>query len=173
MLRPLHPIKGYKLAATDGEFGRVKDFLFDEEHWTVRYLVADTGRWIPKRKVLVSPVSLAAPDWDAGSFPVNLTKEEVKQQPDLDEDAPVSRRHEQKWYETYGYPYYYTAGYGFAWGYGVTPPALLEVAQNEADSEEVRHIDEETCLRSLEEIRGYHLEAVDGVVGKIEDMIMN
>ncbi|HKL20737.1 MAG TPA: PRC-barrel domain-containing protein [Tichowtungia sp.] len=164
MLRPLHSMKGYKLAAEDGEFGRVKDYLFDDEYWTVRYLVADTGRWIPHRKVLISPVSLGTPDWDDGRFPVKLTKEQVEQQPDLEADEPVSRRHEKLWYETYGYPF---------WGYGIVPPALFDIEQSEDEREESRRIDEATCLRSLEEVRGYDIEAPDGTIGRLEDLIMD
>lgn len=167
-------MKGYKLAATDGEFGRVKDFLFDEEHWTVRYLVADTGRWIPHRKVLIAPVSLGTPDWEAGSFPVKLSKEEVEMQPELDADAAVSRKYEQQWYQAYDYPYYYSAGSTLAWGYGATP-ALLDVQRDEetAAATPMPPMDKSRCLRSIEELRGCSVEAADGVIGKVDDIIMD
>jgi len=47
-----------KLGASDGEIGHVKDFYFDDQNWAVRYLVADTGSWMPGRLVLISPHSL-------------------------------------------------------------------------------------------------------------------
>lgn len=58
MLENAKRIKGYKLAALDGEIGRVKDLYYDDQHWTIRYLVADTGTWLPGRQVLISPWSL-------------------------------------------------------------------------------------------------------------------
>ena len=47
MLRSALQLKGYRLEAVDGELGNVSDFLFDDERWVVRYLVADTRRWLP------------------------------------------------------------------------------------------------------------------------------
>lgn len=45
---------GYKLSASDGEIGQVKDFYFDDQSWLVRYVVADTGTWLTGRQVLLS-----------------------------------------------------------------------------------------------------------------------
>ena len=39
-------LKGYKLDSLDGEIGKVKEFYFDDRHWTIRYLVADTANWL-------------------------------------------------------------------------------------------------------------------------------
>ena len=58
MMQSIKDLKGYVLRATDGEIGRCKDFLFDDRHWTIRYMVADTHKWLPGRKVLISPISL-------------------------------------------------------------------------------------------------------------------
>jgi hypothetical protein len=49
MRRSLKEIIGYSMGATDGEIGHVSDFLFDDHEWTVRYLVASTGTWLPGR----------------------------------------------------------------------------------------------------------------------------
>jgi hypothetical protein len=57
-LRSVGQVRGYSIRATDGEIGSVHDFLFDDEHWTVRYLVADTGDWLSGRLVLISPAIL-------------------------------------------------------------------------------------------------------------------
>ncbi len=34
---------------------KIKEFYFDDHHWVVRYLVADTGKWLAERLVLLSP----------------------------------------------------------------------------------------------------------------------
>ena len=44
MLRSMDELKGYVLEAADGEIGRCKDFLFEDDSWTVRYMVADTSK---------------------------------------------------------------------------------------------------------------------------------
>jgi hypothetical protein len=49
MLRSIKQLYGEKLEASDGEIGRVKDFNFDDEKWAVRYVVVDTGAWLPGR----------------------------------------------------------------------------------------------------------------------------
>ena len=36
-------LKGYSIDATDGHFGTVKTFLFDDTTWKIRWLVVDTG----------------------------------------------------------------------------------------------------------------------------------
>ena len=43
MLRSAKELRGYVLQALDGEIGRSKDFLFDDQQWTLRYLEA--GHW--------------------------------------------------------------------------------------------------------------------------------
>src|ERR1019366_2899047 len=58
MLSRAKTLKGYKLHSLDGEIGKVKEFYFDDRHWTIRYLVADTGNWLPGRQVLISPYAL-------------------------------------------------------------------------------------------------------------------
>lgn len=55
MLIKAKKLKGYKLDSLDGEIGKVKEFYFDDKHWTIRYLVADTGNWLTGRQVLISP----------------------------------------------------------------------------------------------------------------------
>ncbi|MBF0235078.1 MAG: hypothetical protein HQK65_18900 [Desulfamplus sp.] len=114
MLRSVKEIHNYVLQAEDGEIGRCKDLLFDDHFWTVRYMVADTGKWLPGRKVILSPISLGEPDWDFRIFPVLLTKKRIEEAPGLDEDAPVSRQHEILWTQYYGWTYYW--GDHYAWG---------------------------------------------------------
>lgn len=70
MLRVINEIVGYTLLAQDGEIGRCQDFLFDDRSWVVRYMVAKTAKWLPGRKVIVSPVFLEQPDWAGGQLPV-------------------------------------------------------------------------------------------------------
>ena len=62
MLRSIKQLYGDKLGASDGEIGHVKDFYFNDQHWAIRYLVADTGSWLPGRQVLISPHSLGSLD---------------------------------------------------------------------------------------------------------------
>jgi hypothetical protein len=55
---------GFTIHATDGDMGAVDEFLFDDEQWTMRYLVVNTGGWLTGRLVLVSPIAFRSVDWD-------------------------------------------------------------------------------------------------------------
>ncbi|UOQ95193.1 PRC-barrel domain-containing protein [Halobacillus shinanisalinarum] len=74
-------IQGYKINATDDELGKVDSFLFDDENWTIRYLVADTRKWLPGRTVLLSPISIKAVNHEEEQVSVHLTKDQVKDSP--------------------------------------------------------------------------------------------
>jgi hypothetical protein len=91
-------LQGYKLGARDGEIGRVKDIYFDDQKWALRYLVADTGRWLPRRKVLISPHVLGEIRESDKVIDVDLFKDRIKMSPSIDQDEPVSREYERKYY---------------------------------------------------------------------------
>jgi len=83
MLRNITELRGYTILATDGHIGTVDDFYFDDEDWTIRYLVVDTGGWLSGRKVLISPLSLGRPDFPGRLLPVSLTKAQVEHSPEM------------------------------------------------------------------------------------------
>ena len=107
MLRSAKELLGYELHGTDGQIGHVRDFYFDDAEWRTRYLVADTGNWLPGRKVLVSPASTGEPDWSSHSVPVKLSKSQIEHSPPIDFDKPVSRQYEEKLSKQHGWPVYW------------------------------------------------------------------
>ena len=123
MLRNTKDIENCVIGATDGIIGHVKDLYFDDEAWVIRYLVVDTGPWLSSRKVLISPIAISSPNWTEEILPVSITKEQVKNSPDIDTDKPVSRQHENAYMGYYGYPYYWD-GAGL-WGGGAYPGMLM------------------------------------------------
>jgi hypothetical protein len=167
MLRSTNTMKNYVLEATDGELGRCKDFLFDDQSWVVRYMVADTHKWLPGRKVLISVISLGQPDWDRHRFPVHLTRQRIKDCPHLDEAAPVSRIEERRWAMHYGYGAYW-AGPG-AWGAGYYPYELRGGTPPAFEDEEASR---NVHIRSTQEITGYQVHAIDGLLGSVEDFVL-
>ena len=99
MLRKMTQLKGFAIGARDGDIGEVNDFIFDDRAWTVRYLVADTSRWLPGRKVLISPIVMDQPDWQGKRLPVLLSQEQVKNSPDITMDEELSAQDEIKYYD--------------------------------------------------------------------------
>ena len=87
----------------------------------IRWLVVDTGHWLSGRKVLLPPVALGHPHPTEHEFPVHLTRQKVKESPNIIADEPVSRQMESHVYDYYGwYPYresgLYMGGYGYVEG---------------------------------------------------------
>lgn len=105
MLRSVNELKGKEIHASDGEFGNVDQFLFDDESWTIRYLVVETGK-LMGRKVLISPISIERKQ-KSDALTLSLTKEQIRKSPPIDADRPVSRQHEAEYFNYYGYPYYW------------------------------------------------------------------
>jgi len=170
MLRSTRELTGYRLHANDGEIGRCKDFLFHDEEWVIRYMVADTGTWIPNRKVIISPLFLGEPDWASSRFPVHLTKDQIEEAPPLGEHEPVSRQHEGEMFRYYGYPYYWVGN--ALWGPGATPRQLRAHAK-EAGLDQDSGSEGDPHLRSVDEVTGYHISAQDGDIGHVEEFVVD
>lgn len=172
-----HSIKsliGFTIGATDGEIGKVDEFYFDDETWTIRYLIVKTGGWLSGRRVLISPGALKEPDWENESFPVNLTKEQVKNSPDIDTEKPVSRQQEMALYNYYEWPYGDPIGAGFYGGMGMM--GMVESRMPLEESIAVSNSQKEPGdphLRSIDEVSGYKIQARDGEIGDVADFIVN
>jgi uncharacterized protein YrrD len=90
----LNALIGSPVVATDGEIGRVRDFLFDDQSWKVRYMVVDVGNWLNRRDVVLPITVLETPDWANKTCCAHLTKDQVRNSPDVDAEMSVSRQQE-------------------------------------------------------------------------------
>ncbi|MES2949631.1 MAG: PRC-barrel domain-containing protein [Pseudomonadota bacterium] len=174
MLRNTQELKSYTIGATDGEVGKVADVFFDDQSWVVRYIVVDTGSWLTSRKVLISPYAVQRADWEHKRLPVNLSREQVKNSPDIDTDMPVSRQHEMAYADYYRYPYYW--GLDGFWGDGLYSP--MEPMRSDADeryaqAERARDQNDDPHLRSCKAVVGYHIHASDGDIGHVQSMLVD
>ena len=173
MQRNMNNLSGFTIGATDGEIGKVEEFYFDDTTWTIRYMIVKTGGWLTGREVLISPVALLAPDWVHKIMPVNLTRKQVEESPDIDTDKPISRQEEEKLFAYYPWQSYYDAGlYGDGVGMmGVFPIAPI-VTEDEIEQQEKSETPEKaTHLRSTHELKGYTIHAEDGEIGTVSDFI--
>src|SRR4029453_1745468 len=107
MLRSMKDMLDYSILATDGEIGQVSDILLGDSDLKGRYLVIDTGGWLPGRKVLLSTswLSCAAPSRKAPVF--KPEKKRIQESPPYDPDVAVPRDVEPRLYDHYGFPYYW------------------------------------------------------------------
>jgi hypothetical protein len=95
------------IEATNGTIGHVEDFILDDEDWIIRYLLVDTGNWLPGKKVLLSPRWVESVDWGRSRVYVDVTKDQVKSSPEYDPNQPILRGYERELHEHYGYPEYW------------------------------------------------------------------
>ncbi|MBU1295340.1 MAG: PRC-barrel domain-containing protein [Gammaproteobacteria bacterium] len=191
MLRSMNDLEKYTIAASDGHVGMVKDVLFDDLTWVVRYFVVETGLWLMHRKVLISPISIQKPNRWEHILPVLITTDQVKNSPKIDTDQPVSRQHEMDYLGFYGYPNYW-GGTGL-WAGGMYPylmyPGYIdslngdeeihkaEVAHQavyDAENQENQenHQNKDPNLRSCQAIIDYHVHAKDGDIGHIAEILV-
>jgi len=173
MLRNINSLTGYVIHAIDGELGVVDEFYFDDRTWEIRYLVVRTGGWLDRRRVLISTVALKRePDLRARAMPVNLTREQVRNSPDIDTAKTVTRAHEIELHEHYAWPLYW--GEGFYAGGGMMLPPSEEEEEAERKRGAARQRPEaETHLQSTRAVAGYRLHAADGPIGRVEDYILD
>lgn len=109
-LRSLKEAAGYALEATDGAIGEVEDFLAERDSWTIRYVLVDTGKWLPGRKVLIAPSWIEFINWTGGHVRVALTREGVRSSPEYDPARIPDRAYETRLHEHYGKAQYWLAG---------------------------------------------------------------
>ncbi len=173
MLRSLKDLEGYTVNATDGDIGKVVNFFLDDERWIVRYLVVQTGGalFLDGQRVLISPIAFGQIEWPSHRFHVALTAEKVKHSPSVDTDKPVSRQHEADYTQYYGYMRYW--GFPGIWGMGGYPGLLAAGGADELPPPLTEKTAGDVHLRSANEVRGYHIVGSDGVVGHVEDFIVD
>jgi hypothetical protein len=90
MLRNMTAMRGDVILARDGDMGLVVDVYFDDERWSVRYLVVDTGHVMPERRVLIAPGVLVSGQPADKLIRVRLTRREVERSPDVKTALPVA-----------------------------------------------------------------------------------
>jgi len=195
MLLSVRDLESFTIGATDGDIGSVHDVYFDDQSWTIRYFVVDTGNWLPGRRVLISPMSVREANWSAQRLVVGLTKAQVENSPEVDTAGPISRQYEDQLVRHYGLDPYWFGPY--RWGavpypFGPIPtdvgptvrePEALGALRREGLENvgpphvEERHLREERTgdanLRSAREVIGYYIQAADDEIGHVEDFLVD
>lgn len=167
MLSIAKTLAGYKLDSLDGAIGNVKDFYFDDRHWVIRYLVANTVSWLPGRQVLISPYALGAVNREEKCIAIDLPQKQIEDSPSWNSDKPVSRQFEESYYGYYGWPMYWAGPY--MWG---EYPHIMRNREGRRESAQGEKA-WDPHLRSTEDVSGYHVQAVDGEIGHVVDFVID
>lgn len=152
--------------ALDGDIGSLYDIYFDDRTWNVRYLVVDTGKWLPGRKVLLSPFSLIGGSASDSTLSFDLSKEQIQSSPNFHSDLPVSRQQESELRVYYGWP---SVPFGGLIAAGMEAPVYTGVPYPHEHAADIEPGEHDPHLQSVREVMGYHIEATDGEIGHIED----
>lgn len=178
MLHDINELRGFSVEATDGPIGQVRDAYFDDQAWTIRFFVVDTGPWLKGRRVLIPPIAFGNPDWGARRLPVSLSRALVRDSPDVDTSKPVARQHEIEQFTYYGYPSYW-GGPG-VWGNGMRAGAThaAGAAANDKAFVEAQLLlhhqrGDDPHLRGCDAIIRYHVHAIDGDIGHVDGLIVD
>ena len=75
---------GYEVEAADGGIGKVDEATNEVGS---SYIVVDTGPWIFGKKVLLPAGAINRADTNSGKLYVDLTKDQIKDSPELDQST--------------------------------------------------------------------------------------
>ena len=160
MLHDLATLTGSDVIATDGGIGKVGDFLFDDQSWTIRYLAVDVTSWLTRRDVVLAMTAVEQPNWMKKTVRVHLTKEQIRNSPDVDTEKPVSRHQEIAMMEYFG--------------------PLSRWAEREIGGPEMAtgveypvHTKGDSHLRSVWHLADYAVWAADGEIGRLKGFIVD
>lgn len=172
----LKDLKSCKIITTDDADGKVKDILFDENTWIIRYIEADFGMTFASRRLLIPRGLLKEVNLKDKAINISLTSDELKNCPKPEDDKPISRIFEEQLNRHYGTdiywqnPDYNTYG-GTSFGpyyntpriIGTTPPIVADDPENKM----------KTSLQNFNEVEGYSIHVSDGKLGHVEDFIVD
>ncbi|MCX6865481.1 MAG: PRC-barrel domain-containing protein [Verrucomicrobia bacterium] len=170
MLKNINDIYGTRVAATDGNIGHVRDFYFDDQKWIIRYMIVDTGNWLPGRQVLLSPHAFDGFGPDGDAISVRLTKDQIENSPSIESHRPVTRQYEHDYFHYYSWPPYWDNG--SMWGVGeipvLLPPPVLENLRGKGPDPR-----DDIHLRSTQSVTGYDIAAADGSLGSVAGFLVD
>ena len=102
MLRSVRKIHDLRINASDDQIGHVKEVYFDDDAWTIRYLVVDTVNWWPGgKRVLVATRWIDGIDWAQRKVFTSLSRDRVKNSPVYDPAALLDRQYEELLHEAH------------------------------------------------------------------------
>lgn len=177
MLTSVKNLMSYHVNAVNDELGHIKDVLFDDKQWTIRYLSVDTRRWMPlSEKVLITPIAIDQIDNEKECINLILDKDTISRCPPLSSHKPISQEYEETLFDFFGYGYYWN-GLGL-WGNFESPePLKIQQDQPLNDDNGSEASTEDTPgdykLLSAKEINHYDVVEMDGMKGHIHDFILD
>jgi sporulation protein YlmC with PRC-barrel domain len=87
-LRSTKHLSGYHIHSTDGEIGHMEDFIIDDDHWTLEFMIVDIGKWLLGKKVIIPTKWIKRVNWTDQSIYLVHSMETIKSSPEFDPLKP-------------------------------------------------------------------------------------
>jgi hypothetical protein len=169
-------LTGYDIEATDGVIGTVSDFLFDDTSWTLRWLVV-ASTWLRDRKLLLHPSAIGTIGRDHRALTIALNKAQIEDSPTIRHDQPVSRQMQLSLNAYFAAEPLWEGGGNFSDSAIMTrrssPPRHGQPLMRPADGDVLHRDEPDPSLRSMAAVTGYHVQAKDGAIGHVENLIVD
>jgi len=168
-LRRVRELTELTILGTDGEIGSVQEVYFDDRNWAIRYLVVKAGGWLLSREVLLAPAAVSEINDAHRTVKVALTKDQIRRAPPIEAAKPLSRDYEEAYFRHFQWAPYWEPGpteWASSVPYPEMPPLPIDTTLP-ADAPKNPH------LRSSREITGYDIQAMDGAIGHVEDLVVD
>ncbi|HSE32947.1 MAG TPA: PRC-barrel domain-containing protein [Pyrinomonadaceae bacterium] len=172
MLRQIRELGTYRLHATDGDIGHLEQFYFDDRDWKIRYFVVDIGTWLHGKKVLMSPSAIIGVDAPTKTINAAFSKQQVQESDDVDRHKPEGLEEPHDYSLYLGWPYYLGLNALNDFDHGPLPDKEHDPQKGKTSEYSYRQACDEH-LRSSKIVSRYHVMAVDGEIGQIEDGIVD
>jgi hypothetical protein len=90
MMRSARALAGYAVETMAGIAGQVIDVLFDDQSWTMTYLLLEVGRALTPRRVLIRPWDIEFAGWNEHKLRVSWTQRQLEGRPGPSSGHPES-----------------------------------------------------------------------------------
>jgi sporulation protein YlmC with PRC-barrel domain len=87
-LRSVREVLGYRIHTTEGEAGRIADFIVEDVLWGVHHIAVELIH-PPHRSILLKPESIRSISWPGKAAWVNLSLRDLETQPEFDPATPA------------------------------------------------------------------------------------
>jgi len=100
-LRSTEKLKNYRVNASNGEVGKITDFLVDENTWEINFFVVDAFIEDPAKEVLIMPRSIKDMIWKDAIIIVDATTKKIKNSPEYNTGQIINEDYKMKLIDYY------------------------------------------------------------------------
>jgi len=151
MLLLARQMHGASVEASDGKIGKLCDLLFDEQDWSIRYLVMDGGTWLNRRRVTLPPDLVRRRDWADHRLSVaGLTRRQVMESPNVETHVPLGQPTKEEEATIVNWEIYWIHTMDHPW-----------------------QVSDDPHVRSTQETTEYYIQGSDGPLGHVADFLID